>query len=163
MCDQNFRHVLFPGFLTGTDFSRRSRGGRSAHRCTAGTLNTRVHVGFVIKANVNHVMAAFHRAGKRLKSDIHRTAVAGHADHFDVTIVNPAFFPQRLETGFDAGCNGRCIFKRDMNPGHFPRRGGKHAGDDFMQPVAEAITVFSPSALHIKRTASTSAQPEQAR
>jgi len=50
-----------------------------------------------------------------------------------------------------------------VNPGYAPGRGGNMLEMISIQPVAEAITVFSPSALHINRTDSTSAQPEQAR
>src|SRR5450759_515749 len=66
-----FSHILFPGFLPGTDFSRWSGGGGSAHRSPAGTLNAWFHVGFVVEADLNHIVASFHRAGKSLKPDVH--------------------------------------------------------------------------------------------
>ena len=56
-----------------------------------GTLDTGVHVSFVIVADIDHVVVTFHGAGKGLESDIIGTAISAEGDEF-MSVFDFAFF-----------------------------------------------------------------------
>ena len=63
------------------------RGGPGALRRGRGALDAGVHVGAVVVAHVDHVVAALHGAGERLQADVVGAAVAaeGHELHLLVS------------------------------------------------------------------------------
>ena len=50
------------------------------------TLDTSVHVCAVIVADIHDILAALHRAGQRLKTDVVRTTVAAERNELDLAI-----------------------------------------------------------------------------
>ena len=67
-------------------FAERSSCRIGAFRCSAGALDTGVHVRFVIIADIQYIMAAFHSPGKCLDTDIIGTAVTAESDEIDLLI-----------------------------------------------------------------------------
>lgn len=66
--------------LAAAQFSRRGGGGGGACGRRTAPLNTRVHIGLVIIADIEDVLVSLHGSGQGLQADIHRAAVSckGH-------------------------------------------------------------------------------------
>ena len=67
----------------------------------AGTLEAGVHVGAVVVADVEHLVATLHGAGERLQADVVGAAVAAEGDELDV-LVDLALLLERAVGGLDA-------------------------------------------------------------
>ena len=75
---QRFHDIFFTGFLP---FVSRSGGGLHAVWGGRGTLDTGVHVGFIVIANEDAILVAFHGAAQGLEADVEGTAVSGPGKH----------------------------------------------------------------------------------
>ena len=67
-----------------------------------GALEAGVHVGAVVVAHVEHVVAALHGAGERLEADVVGAAVAAEGDELDA-LLELAALAQGTKGGLDAG------------------------------------------------------------
>ncbi len=104
-----------------------------------GALEAGVHVGAVVVAHVEHVVAALHGAGERLQADVVGAAVAAEGDELDA-VLELAALVQGAEGGLDAGERRRGVLEVGVDvaalPGgvgvarrrHLQAAGG--AGDD---------------------------------
>lgn len=106
-CD-NLEHVLLLRETSVGVLPCGSRGRLGAEGSERAFLDARVHVRFVVIADVENVVVAIDRARKRLEADICRAAVARKAD--DRTIVG--LLPLCPQTGLDAREHGRRGRKR---------------------------------------------------
>ncbi len=101
----------------------RRGGGDRGMRRRAGALDAGIHVGLVVEAHVQHVVAAFQHAGQRLETDIEGAAVTAHGQHL---VVLPRCFQCRLHA---RGHGGR-VLEQGMHPAArarpTPARRGEH-------------------------------------
>ncbi|MBA7700636.1 hypothetical protein ES703_109357 [subsurface metagenome] len=118
----NRRHVLFPGNLSDADFAGGRGGRRSAKGGSRRALDTGIHVGFVVKADIKEVVSSFHSPGQCLNSDITGAAITGNTYHLDIPPrASPLSF-HGFVAGFNSGGYGGSILKQGMNPGEAPGR-----------------------------------------
>ena len=99
--------------------------GRQARPLDAG-----VHVGLVVPADVEDVVAALEGAREALQADVGRAAVAAGGHHVD------AFLQQALVLHGvpDARGDGRRVLKQAVNPRGVPRTGGVARREDLGAP-----------------------------
>ena len=100
-------------------------GGRrpGAERRGAGPLDAGVHVGAVVVADVDHVVAALHGTGQRLQADVVRAAVAAERDELHALVGGDlAGALQALERRLDAGDRRRRVLERVVDERGLPRR-----------------------------------------
>jgi hypothetical protein len=110
---------------------RAHRGRRRARalRRGAAALDPRVHVPFVVVADVQEVIPALNRPGQALQPDIVGAAIS--ADGHDLG--HGGDLPSRMQglrRRLDARGRGRSVLKGVVQPGHRPRRVRVDRGDD---------------------------------
>ena len=132
------RFLLCCGLPVSVDADR-AGGGPGADGRGARALEAGVHVGAVVVADVEHVVAALHGAGERLQADVVGAAVAAEGDELDALLERAALL-QGAEGGLDAGERRRGVLEvgvdvaalpggvRVASGGHLEAAGG--AGDD---------------------------------
>ena len=89
MCCNDRRQILFVLQFTGYDLTDGGCGGICKMRRRRGALNSRVHIGFVVIADINHVMPSFHGAGERLEADVVGATVSAEGNEF-IGVINLA-------------------------------------------------------------------------
>src|SRR5690554_1610247 len=108
----------FPGWA--------GRGVRPQRRC-AGSLDSRVHIGMVIIADIKHLVAAFHGAGERLQPDVVGAPVAPKGNEPDLFIIFPLFLQGSIRSLNPTDCRRRILEgimnERDL-PGGIGEKGG---------------------------------------
>ena len=98
----------------------RARRGPCAHRRRAGALEAGVHVGAVVVADVEHLVAALHGARERLQADVVGAAVAAEGDELDV-LVDLALLLEGAEGGLDAAERGGGVLEGGVDEAALPR------------------------------------------
>ena len=117
-------HVLLPRSLPRNHFSCR-RGSRSCtERSRGGTLYSRIHVTFIIKTYIDHIMPTFQGSGEGLKSDIAGPSVASHCHDVYLPFRKAPFSHQCLQPSLNPRCHGGRVLEGDMYPGNIPRSQG---------------------------------------
>jgi len=96
----------------------------------ARALDARVHVALVVVADIEHAVAALHRARERLQPDIVRAAVAAHR-YEAILGVELTFAFEDAVCGLDAGDCGRDVFERVVYERVSPRGEWIDCRDDF--------------------------------
>ena len=86
----------------------------------AGALEAGVHVGAVVVADVEHLVAALHGAGERLQADVVGAAVAAEGDELDV-LLDLALLLERAEGGLDAAERGGGVLEGGVDVAALPR------------------------------------------
>ena len=96
MSDGDFWHGL-AGAKNVTGFRAKGRcgGGARGRRSRRGPLHARIHVAFVIVANVEHIVVALEHARKTLEANVGRATVAALRDDAYMRLV---FHPQAAAT-----------------------------------------------------------------
>ena len=115
-----FAELRFP-----RDDLARGRGGRRGSPWgRAGTLNPGVHVGFVVVADVEHIVPSLHRPGESLQPDVVGPAVAAERDEFHVLVLGPggelSLFLEGLIRRLDAAHDRGGVLERGVDVGHPP-------------------------------------------
>ena len=82
------------------------------HRCCRRTLDTGVHIGTIVIADINHVMSTLHRTGQGLETDVVSSAVSTKCNKFKCFVFrqSAAFFQGTVSSLNTTQC-GTCIFK----------------------------------------------------
>ena len=83
------RQVLLVLQFTGYDLPDGGCGGICKMGRRRGALNACIHIGFVVIADINHVMPSFHGARERLEADVVGAAVSAEGNEF-IGVVNLA-------------------------------------------------------------------------
>jgi hypothetical protein len=127
-------------------------------------LHAGVHVGLVVKTDIQEVMSALRGARKRLHADVVGATVAAEGDELVVGVrVDLALRLQRLVHGLHAGdCRGG-VLEGDVYPRMFHALNGKIVVETSRQPVAFAASTGFSVDIRICRTAIGSPQPGQRR
>ncbi len=86
----------------------------------AGTLDAGVHVGPVVVADVEELVAALHRAGEGLEADVVGAAVAAEGDELDVLLGDLSLADQAPVGSFDAADGRGGVLEGVVDPGHAP-------------------------------------------
>lgn len=116
-------HILFRALVPKRLRTGRARGRARVVRGCAGPLDTGVHVGLVVVADVGDIVAAFERAADAEHPDIEGRAIAGDNDN----LLFPALL---LKRRLDPGGNRRGILEERVDPRDFPRGLGVRRGED---------------------------------
>ncbi len=97
-------------------FRTHRHGGCSARRRWrgAGALHAGIHIGFVVVADVQHIVVAFEHAGQAAEADVGGTAVAALCHHPHIG------FPLHLHRRRDTGGHRRRVAEQRMDPRHLP-------------------------------------------
>ncbi len=107
----NHGHVFLPGSVAG------GRCGRPCpKRSKARALHPGVHVGFIVVANIEHIVAPFEHTADALKTYVRRAAVSSLGDDVHRPL------SQRFIGSFNPGGHCRCIFKKAVQKGNAPGR-----------------------------------------
>ena len=80
------REVLAALLLALLGAANLAGSGPCAMRCSAGALDTGIHVGAVVVADIDHVVTALHGTGEALQADVVGAAVAAKAHELDLLI-----------------------------------------------------------------------------
>ena len=114
--DGDLRHALAGAeHVAGLGAHRRRGRGARGRRRRRGALHAGVHVGFVVVADVEHVIVALEHAGQAAEADIGGAAVAALGDGANL---GPSLHPHG---GGDAGRDRGGIAEQRMQPGRLPR------------------------------------------
>jgi len=144
----NGRHVLLPGRLPDALLAG-GRGGRGGPvRSRRRPLDTGIHVGFIVEAEVDKVMTALEGAAQGLHADVGGGTVATVGDEHGIRLIDDVLAVHGFVGGFHAtGHSGR-IFEGHVHPGHPPGRLGKGRGDDFHAPCGAQNDNVGAQRLH---------------
>ncbi len=111
-------------------------------------MNTRVHVGFVIEAEIDHVVAALESAGQGLHTDVGCRAVTAVTDDGNIGLVDYTLPVHRFISRFDTACHGRGILEGHMYPRCPPRGLRERRGDDFHTSGSAAYDSIGSDCFH---------------
>ena len=79
MSYDNSRHILLPAKLTDAHLARWRSGSRRTEGRRRRPLDTGIHIGFIVKANIEEIVTPLHCTGQGLKPYVRGTAVASHS------------------------------------------------------------------------------------
>ena len=125
----DLRQVLLLLGLAGDHLAHRSRGGVSEVGRGAGALDTRVHVGLVVVADIDHIVSPLHRSAEALEADVVGSAVSAEGDEF-VRRVDLAPLFHGVVSRLDAGQGCRRVLEGVVDEAVLIGRIGVHEGGD---------------------------------
>jgi len=104
-----------------------------SERRGARSLDTGVHVGFVVVADVDHVVAALHRPRQRLQTDVVGSPITTDGDEVHLFALDRqiAKFLQRPESGLGAADGRRDVLECGVDVRDLPRGVRIDGRDDF--------------------------------
>ena len=123
-------HVLALTETVAREIGRRHRRRRTGRRRRCrGTLHAGVHVGLVVKADIEHVVVALEHAREATEADVGGAAVTAQSKDADGFAALLASLDARGSG--QTGRNGRRIAEKRMEPRQLPGAFGIRRGEDF--------------------------------
>ena len=114
MCGNDRRQILATLRFSVRLHAARCGGRIGILRSSGASLNTGVHVGTVVIADIHEIMTALHGTGERLQTDVISASVAAEGDKLVVFLDLSALF-QCVVGGLDTGEGCARVFKCIVN------------------------------------------------
>ncbi len=135
--------VLLRSILAERAAPGRARRGGSREGRRSRPLYPRVHIGFVVHAEVGDVMAALEHPGEGPETDVQSRAIPAECEHFDA--VELALLSER---GLNAGRHRRRVLEERVHPGNAPGGLGMRRAEHLQAPRRVGSDTSRPCSLH---------------